>query len=63
MEKSGMIKEPIKYKIPEWCQMPMGYHNDGIGGCWSISFGYVTKEGEECCKDCEFYRGEKKKEK
>jgi hypothetical protein len=27
-------------------------HQDGIGGCWSISHGNVT---EAECKTCEFY--------
>lgn len=43
------------YVVPNWCKMPSGYHNDGIGGCWGISYGYIADEGEDYCKTCEYY--------
>lgn len=42
----------MEYKIPSWCGMPKDYHEDGVGGCWGISYGYVEKKGENCCKNC-----------
>jgi len=48
-EKDGKVK---KYVIPKWCGMPKGYHEDGMGGCWSISGGMVTDE--DYCRTCEF---------
>lgn len=38
--------------VPVWCKMTVEDHQDGIGGCWSISHGNVT---EAECKTCEFY--------
>ena len=49
-------EKQVKYTIPKWCKMPKGYHNDGMGGCWGISYGYISREGEAYCKNCEFYR-------
>jgi len=44
-----------EYKIPCWCRMPLGYHNDGIGGCWGISYGYVEEHGEAYCQNCAYH--------
>lgn len=46
----------VEYEIPSWCKMPLGHHHDGIGGCWGISYGYVAREGEKYCQNCEYYR-------
>lgn len=43
-----------EYVIPKWCQMLPSDHNDGMGGCWGISYGYVAKDGANWCKNCEF---------
>ena len=44
------------YKIPEWCSLHILEHCDGVGGCWSVSTGRIEKEGESCCKNCEYYK-------
>lgn len=41
--------------IPQYCQMPLGSHFDGFGGCWGIYHGDVAKKGEEHCRFCEYY--------
>ena len=55
-------KEYEEYVIPEWCQMPSAYHNDGMGGCWGISYGDVAKEEKGWCYGhgdiCEFAKRE-----
>lgn len=43
-------------EVPVWCHMHPNDHQDGIGGCWGISYGYVAAEGEQYCKKCELYR-------
>ncbi len=53
------------YIIPPWCKMPKGYHEDGMGGCWSISHGFLDEFGEKNCLKCEYHEsnseaGEKK---
>ena len=50
-----------EYIVPDWCRMPLGYHNDGMGGCWGISYGYVVTKGENYCKHCEYYEPNLKK--
>lgn len=53
-------KEKTAYEIPKWCGMPILDHEDGMGGCLGISYGYVKKEGEKYCKGCHchFYKKE-----
>lgn len=46
------------YLIPSWCMMHPDEHDDGMGGCWGISYGYVKKEGESYCSNCEYYKKE-----
>lgn len=41
--------------IPHWCQMSLGSHFDGVGGCWGIYHGSVTEKGEEHCITCEYH--------
>lgn len=50
--------DEIKYLVPAWCKMPKAYHNDGIGGCWGISHGFVKREGESYCKECEYHQAQ-----
>ena len=45
--------------VPKWCQLPPSVHQDGMGGCWSISYGFVESKGEDCCKKCEYYKEQK----
>ena len=49
-----MMKQ-LKYIPPQWCNMSPPDHNDGMGGCWGVSGGFVYKNGEDYCKSCEFY--------
>lgn len=53
----------IKYKIPDWCYMDKDSHEDGVGGCWGISYGYVETEKENCCKNYMYYKGKIKNDK
>ena len=51
------MKVPLRYcsgEIPKWCGLSPSAHNDGLGGCWGISYGFVRKEGEAYCANCEY---------
>lgn len=41
--------------VPPWCQLHPECHQDGVGGCWGITFGYVDRKGKEYCDNCEYY--------
>ena len=46
------------YEIPDWCNMSIWAHYDGMGGCWGISEGHVNKDIEGWhCVGCEYYKG------
>lgn len=47
------------YIIPHWCEMGIGDHFDGMGGCWSISGGMVVKNGGAGCSQCDMVNVEK----
>lgn len=40
--------------VPEWCRLPPEEHQDGVGGCWGISHGFVQARGLAYCSGCEF---------
>lgn len=42
------------YEIPDWCNMSIWAHYDGMGGCWGISCGHAKKEGKKYCMGCEY---------
>ena len=42
------------YPQPKWCTYPGAIN--GVMGCWSLFYQYVT--GEDYCKSCECYRKE-----
>jgi hypothetical protein len=44
------------YEIPKWCNAPLINHNDGMGGCWGISSGYLRDSGNEWCESCEYFK-------
>ena len=51
---------PNEYEIPipPWCMILSS--NDGDSECWGFYYGYVQEQGESYCKECEFYKGERK---
>lgn len=52
----GADNQPVDYKIPAWCRLPLAEHYDGLGGCWGIRYGYVREQGETYCQACEYRR-------
>jgi hypothetical protein len=57
LEKKEAIekeKKREKYIPPQWCKMSIFDHFDGMGGCWSVSCGYLKGKGIHQCKTCEY---------
>lgn len=55
-------KDSIRgYPIPVWCKMSIDEHLDGMGGCWSLSYGVLmrAKEPKKICDECEYYKEDK----
>jgi len=48
------------YEIPDWCNMSIWAHYDGMGGCWGITGEYVKKKGKTYCVGCEYCKGQQK---
>jgi hypothetical protein len=38
--------------VPAWCTLPADEHQDGLGGCWSISAGLATAAECRTCEHC-----------